>query len=88
MKDRSLSKSEIENRTEASPSQQELNSLLALYRAAKYGDAKKLAKTLTEKFPKHHFPWKVLGAALKQMGKLNEALVVFQKSYFQYHNNV
>jgi Flp pilus assembly protein TadD/SAM-dependent methyltransferase len=61
-------------------SQQQLNNLLELYQAKKYDDAEKLAASLTEKFPTHAFPWKVLGATLKQMGKLNESLVALQKS--------
>ena len=31
-------------------------------------------------FPKHRFSWKVLAAALKQNGKINESLVASQKS--------
>jgi len=61
-------------------SQQQLNNLLELYQAKKYDDAEKLAVSLTEKFPTHAFPWKVLGAVLKQRGKINESLVALQKS--------
>jgi protein O-GlcNAc transferase len=62
------------------PSQQQLSSLLELYQAGRYEDAEKLSVSLTEKFPTHIFPWKVLGATLKQMGKINESLVALQKS--------
>ena len=51
------------------PSQQQLNSLLELYQAGKYTDAEKLSLSLTEKFPTHAFPWKVLAVVLKQNGK-------------------
>ena len=62
------------------PSQQQLNSLLEYYQAGRYEDAEKLSLSITQEFPKHQFTWKVLGAALKQMGKINESLVATQKS--------
>ena len=62
------------------PSKQQLNNLLELYQAKKYDDAEKLAGSITQEFPKHQFAWKVLGATLKQIGKMNESLVATQKS--------
>jgi len=62
------------------PSQEQLNSLLELYQTGKYPDAEKLSLSITQEFPKHPFAWKALGAALKQMGKINESLVASQKS--------
>ncbi len=62
------------------PSQEQLNSLLERYQAGQYEDAEKLSLSITQEFPKHQFAWKVLGAALKQIGKINESLVASQKS--------
>ena len=62
------------------PSQEQLNSLLEHYQAGRYADAEKLSLSITQEFPKHQFAWKVLGATLKQMGKINESLVASQKS--------
>ena len=62
------------------PSQQQLNILLECYQAGRYEDAEKLSLSITQEFPKHQFTWKVLGAALKQIGKINESLVATQKS--------
>jgi len=62
------------------PSKQQLNDLLELYQAGRYEDAEKLSLSITQEFPKHQFAWKVLGAALKQIGKINESLVATQKS--------
>ena len=62
------------------PSKQQLNDLLEYYQAGRYADAEKLSLSITQEFPKHQFTWKVLGAALKQMGKINESLVAIQKS--------
>ena len=76
------------------PSKQQLNDLLEYYQTGRYEDAEKLSVSITEEFPKHQFTWKVLGAALKQMGKINESLVATQKSVqldpqdIEAHNNL
>ena len=62
------------------PSQQQLNDLIKYYQTKQYDNAEKLAASITEKFPKHPFPWKVLAAALKQNGRINESLVASQKT--------
>jgi len=62
------------------PSQEQLNSLLELYQTGKYPDAEKLSVSITEEFPKHQFAWKVLAVVLKQNGRINESLIVSQKS--------
>ena len=71
---------ELKDPSGISPSQQQIDNLLELYQAGKYDDAEKLVSPLTKKFPKHSLSWKVLGAALKQTGKINEALIPMQKS--------
>ena len=62
------------------PSQEQFNNLIKYYQAGRYEDAKRLSISITQEFPKHPFAWKVLGAVLKQMGKINESLVATQKS--------
>ena len=62
------------------PSQQQLNNLLKYYQTGRYIDAEKLSLSITQKFPKHQFAWKVLAAVLKQKGRINESLIVSQKS--------
>jgi len=61
------------------PSQEQLNNLIKYYQAGRYKDAERLSLSVTQKFPEHPFAWKVLGAALNQMGKINESLVATQK---------
>ena len=61
------------------PSQDQLNQLLDHYQAGKLGDAETLARSLTQKFPKHLFAWKILGVVLRQMGRLSESLLPSQK---------
>ena len=62
------------------PSQQQLNSLVEHYQAGRYGDAEKLALSLTEGFSEHPFGWKVLGAVLKQTGRISDSLAPMEKS--------
>ena len=62
------------------PSQQQLNNLLKYYQTGRYIDAEKLSLSITKEFPKHGFAWKVLAAVLKQKGRINEALIVTQKT--------
>ena len=60
--------------------QEQLNSLSELYQTGRYVAAEKLSLSITKEFPKYQFAWKVLGAVLKQNGKINESLVATQKS--------
>ena len=62
------------------PSSEELNTLLAHFQNERYGDAEKMAESLTQKYPSHQFGWKVLGAVYERFGRLSEALVATQKS--------
>jgi len=71
---------EPENANSANPSQQQLNSLLKHYQTGRYGDAEKLAISLTQQFPEHQFGWKVLGAVFGQAGRNLEALSANQKA--------
>ena len=63
-----------ENANSASPSQSELNSLLEHYQKGRFSDAEKLALSITERFPKHQFGWKVLGALFGQSGRNSESV--------------
>lgn len=63
-----------------SPPQQVLDTLLGFYQARQLDNAEKLAVTITEKFPKHQFAWKVLGVILKQTGRAQESIIATRKS--------
>ena len=63
-----------------SPSQAQLDSLLKHYQTGDYGEAEKIAIFLTKQFPKHQFSWKVLGALLKQTGRISEAFPPMKKA--------
>jgi len=62
------------------PSHEQLNSLLEYYQNGQISDAEKLAVSITQEFPKHPFGWKVLGAVLKQTGRIAESLTPMEKS--------
>ena len=71
---------QIENVNNASPSQQQLNSLLEYYQHGLHDDAEKLALSIAEIFPRHNFSWKVLAEILKNTDRTPEALVAGQKA--------
>ena len=60
------------------PSQRQLSSLLEHYQNGRFSDAEKLAVQFTQEFPKHQFPWKVLGAIFGQTDRNSEALDAIQ----------
>ena len=62
------------------PSQAQLNRLLECYQKGHFDEAEKLALSITQEFPKHPFSWKVLGAILKQTGRVLESLTPSQKA--------
>jgi len=67
-----------QNFKSVSPPDGEVNNLLQQYQNKKYDEAEKLARSLTERFPKHQFAWKMLGAVLAQTGRQSEAIDVNQ----------
>ena len=74
-----LPKIQKPNTTSVNPPQKLLNNLLGHYQNGRYGEAERLAVSITQDFPKHPFGWQILGATLKQKGKISEALALSQK---------
>ena len=62
------------------PPQQLLINLFEYYQNGRHSDAEKLALAITKKYPNHQFGWKVLGAVLKQSGRVGASLSAAQKS--------
>ena len=62
------------------PPQAELDAFLWHYQNGRYGEAEKLGRSITQRFPRHQLSWKVLGAALNQAQKFQESLVPNQKA--------
>ena len=63
-----------------SPPQEQLSDLLEHYQAGRLDDAENVATSITRKYPTDPFSWKVLGAVLKQTGRITESLHANQKS--------
>ena len=62
------------------PGSQAMATLVSFFAAARYAEADALARTMTARFPQHGMAWKVLGAALIEMGRVDEALPLMQKA--------
>ena len=60
----------------------ESNKLIHLFQNGHHKAAIKLAKSLTERFPKHQLAWKILGSGLVLTGKYSEALNANQTATF------
>lgn len=60
------------------PPRQHLNRLLEAFQTARYGDAEKLARSITQDFPQYAFGCKLLGAVFKQTGRNADAVVANQ----------
>ena len=76
------------------PPQELLNSLLEQYQNGQYGDAEKLASSISQDFPKHQIAWKVLGAIFTATGRDSEAVNAYQTAVVlssqdaEAHNNL
>ena len=68
------------NRNKLEPPEAKRKRLLESYQSGHYQDAEKMARTLTKKFPRSLFGWKVLGAILGQTARQSEALTCCQTS--------
>jgi predicted TPR repeat methyltransferase len=73
-------KAKRQNLKAINPSQEQLSSLLQHYQNGRFGDAEKLAISITQEFPKHLFGWKVLEAVLKKTGRTPEAVFAGEKA--------
>ena len=63
-----------------SPTQQQVSSLVGHYQNRRFSDVEKLAVSITKEYPKYPFAYKVLGAVLKETGRITESLTSTQRS--------
>ena len=70
----------LQTNSSQTPTEVQINELLQHYRDGQLSAAEKLALSLTEKFPKHQFAWKVLGAIFGQTNRKVQALNAHQKA--------
>ena len=73
-------KEKKQNLKSISPSESEIKNLLEHYQNGRYDDAEKLAKSITQEFPKYQFAWTVLSAVFKQTGRVIDSLTALRKS--------
>ena len=58
----------------SAPSEEDLTQLVSCYENKQYAQTSDLAKEIIERYPQHQFTWKILGSALTQEGRVDEAL--------------
>lgn len=63
-----------------SPSQEEIQALMAMFGQGQYLDAERLTRSMTERFPGDGNCWTALGAVLKQLGRDEDALQAMRKA--------
>lgn len=61
------------------PAAVEINNLIALFNQGRLFEAEAFARAITVRFPKFGFGWKVLGAVLKSLGRLEDSLVPMRR---------
>ena len=62
------------------PDAAKLDELIALFTAGRYPETEKRARSMTLRYPKHAVAWMLLGAALRQQGRIADALLPMQRS--------
>ncbi|MBI1890317.1 MAG: GSCFA domain-containing protein [Burkholderiales bacterium] len=64
----------------STPDVSQIDSLMSLISRGKWPEAESTARMMTQDFPAWILGWKVLGVALGQMGRLQDALIAMQKT--------
>jgi predicted O-linked N-acetylglucosamine transferase (SPINDLY family) len=62
----------------ADPAEQDLATLIGLHDQQRHEEAESLARRLISECPEHGLAWKILGSALRALGRLKEAMEVHQ----------
>ena len=68
------------NANSLSPSQSQVDNLLKYYKNGRYGEAEKLAVTITQQFPEYLLGWRVLGAVFGSVGRKSDAINANQRA--------
>ena len=64
----------------SAPEKSQLNILLSYFQNQQYVKAEKLALSITHKYPKHQYAWKILAAVFEQTDRVSEALLANQQA--------
>ncbi|HSH71491.1 MAG TPA: tetratricopeptide repeat protein [Methylophilaceae bacterium] len=65
--------SAIKAKKNGKPSFNEMNALATMFNQGRLAESEPLALRITQRYPRHGFGWKVLGAIRQQQGLMNEA---------------
>lgn len=74
-----MKKSKRETSKNTQPSQAEIKNLIELFQNGLYNNAELIAQSITIKFPRYQFAWKVLGVIFTKTNRFTDALVVTKK---------
>ena len=66
--------------TRSDPTSQDIENLTRLFNEGIFAEAEDLAKSLTHRYPRHGFGWKVLGVIYQEQNRFEESLVVTRKA--------
>ena len=69
------------------PNENELKDLLSFYQKKQFFNAEKLALSLTIKYPRHSFAWKIFAAVLEQTDRMTQALEINKKVVFLFNSD-
>ncbi|MDR3630594.1 MAG: tetratricopeptide repeat protein [Desulfocapsaceae bacterium] len=72
--DISASRSPAQVASNGTPAQADIDKLVSLYSPGTFTDCEELARSMVTRFPDHGLTWKILGATLRQQGRLDEAV--------------
>ena len=56
------------------PQAEQMRTVVDLFHQRRFREAESLAAAIAERFPQHPFGWKALGATLRELGRLDEAV--------------
>ncbi len=70
----------MKSKKTAQPTPAQMNKLLALFNQKALAQAESLALDMTQRYAKHGFGWKVLGALYQHTGKVEDALHALKKA--------
>ena len=62
------------------PNSEELNQLISFFNSSNFEEAEEFAQSLINRFPRHGFVWKIFGAILQKLGRIEESLVAKRKA--------
>jgi tetratricopeptide (TPR) repeat protein len=69
-----------ERKASGSMTQDDSDVLIRLFKSGDYVESVKMAREITRRYPEDAFAWKVLGASLKLLDKLEDALMPMQRA--------